>query len=105
MLARIVEAGIALEVSPLSNVSLGVFPSPAAVPLRALADAGADIALAADDPLLNHARLVDQYEVARASGFTDPELAALAKASIRASFAPDADKRAWAADVDAWLEG
>ena len=40
MLARIVDAGIAFEVSPLSNVSLGVFSSAGDVPLRALADAG-----------------------------------------------------------------
>ena len=52
---------------------------------------------------LLHARLVDQYEVARAAGFTDAELASLARSSIRASFAPDADKRAWEAEIDAWL--
>lgn len=103
MLARIVDAGIALEVSPMSNVSLGVFDSPGEVPLRTLADAGAEIALAADDPLLFHARLVDQYEVARAAGFSDVELAGLARSSVRASFAPEADKRAWEAEIDAWL--
>ena len=103
MLARIVDAGIAFEVSPLSNVSLGVFSSAEAVPLRTLADAGAEIALAADDPLLFHSRLVDQYEVARASGFSDAELAGLARSSIRASFAPDADKRAWEAEIEDWL--
>lgn len=103
MLARIVDAGIAFEVSPLSNVSLGVFSSAGDVPLRALADAGAQIALSADDPLLFHSRLVDQYEVARASGFSDAELAGLARSSIRASFAPDADKRAWEAEIEDWL--
>ena len=33
LLARIVDAGIALEVCPASNVSLGVYPDAAHVPL------------------------------------------------------------------------
>ena len=53
--------------------------------------------------LLFLARLTDQYALARAQGFSDAELSELARQSIAASFAPDADKRRWSAEVDAWL--
>ncbi len=104
LLARMVDAGIAFEVCPASNVSLGVYPSLADVPLRVLLAAGARVALGADDPLLFLSRLVDQYETARSvHGLADVEVAGLAKASIEASFAADADKAVWLAEVDAWL--
>ena len=104
VLGRIVELGIALEVCPASNVRLGVFPTAADVPLRRLVDAGAQVALGADDPLLFLSRLTDQYRIARdVHGFSDAELADLARASIRASTAVDADKARWASEVDAWL--
>lgn len=104
VLARIVDSGIALEVCPASNVRLGVYPTASDVPLRRLVDAGARVALGADDPLLFLSRLTDQYRIARdVHGFSDPELAALARSSIDASLAPDADKARWRAEVDQWL--
>lgn len=104
LMRRVVEQGVALEICPMSNVHLGVYQDAADVPLRTLVDAGARVVLGADDPLLFHSRLTDQYAVARdVHGFGDAELAELARSSIRASFAPDADKLAWLAEVDAWL--
>ncbi|QAY64412.1 adenosine deaminase [Xylanimonas allomyrinae] len=104
VLARLVARGVALEVCPASNVGLGVYADTAAVPLRALVDAGAEVALGADDPLLFGSRLVDQYEAARTvHGFDDAELADLARASIRASRATPASKVRMLAGVDAWL--
>ncbi|MFC8192180.1 adenosine deaminase [Cellulomonas sp. NPDC057328] len=104
VLARVVDEGVALEVCPASNVSLGVYPAARDVPLRTLVDAGATVALGADDPLLFRARLVDQYRVAReVHGFGDAELADLARASIRASRASAATRTRLLAGVDAWL--
>lgn len=104
VLAEIVERGVALEVNPASNVSLGVFHDPGEVPLRTLVEAGAEVALGADDPLLFGSRLVAQYEAARtAHGFSDTELAALARSSIRASRASSGTKSRLLAGVDAWL--
>ena len=99
----LVEAGIAFEVCPSSNVHLGVFPGLADVPLRPLVNAGATVALGADDPLLFRTRLNDQYAIARNLGFSDAELADLARSSIRASFATDDDKATWLAEIDDWL--
>ena len=81
VLSRLVDAGIALEVCPASNVALG-----------------------ADDPLLFGPRLADQYHAARdVHGFDDGELAALARSSIEASLAPPDVRRRLLRGVDAWL--
>jgi adenosine deaminase len=104
VLRRVVDAGIALEVCPASNVSLGVFRTLADVPLRALVDAGAEIALGADDPLLFGSRLLAQYDSARTDhGFDDIAVAALAASSIRASTAPEDVRKQLLAGVDEWL--
>jgi adenosine deaminase len=104
VLGRIVDAGIALEVCPASNVALGVYPTVADVPLRRLLDAGARVALGADDPLLFGPRLTSQYEAARTMhDLDDDALADLARASIGASTAPHSTRRALLAAVDAWL--
>lgn len=104
VLDTLVASGIALEVCPASNVSLGVYATPADVPLRALVDAGAVVALGADDPLLFGSRLTRQYEDARTvHGFGDDELADLARGSIRASRASGTTKARLLAGVDDWL--
>lgn len=104
VLARAVDDGITLEVCPASNVSLGVYPDLASVPLRALFEAGAQIALGADDPLLFGSRLVDQYESARMDHhFSDEELAQLARMSIAGSRAPASVKTQLRSGVDRWL--
>ncbi|ABS02159.1 adenosine deaminase [Kineococcus radiotolerans SRS30216 = ATCC BAA-149] len=106
VLERVVAAGVALEVCPTSNVSLGVYPDLGRVPLRQLVSAGATVALGADDPLLFGPRLAAQYRSAREDhGFDDEGLAGLARASISASRAPVAVKRALHAEVDDWLAG
>lgn len=104
LLDAVVEAGIGLEVCPASNASLGVVEQAADVPLRRLVDAGAKIALGADDPLLFGSRLVDQYETARAMGFGDTELADLAASSIQVSSAPETVKEGLLAGVRDWLD-
>ena len=57
LLERIVEQGVALEVCPVSNVALGVYSDLTSVPLPQLLEAGATVALGADDPLLFGSRL------------------------------------------------
>jgi adenosine deaminase len=104
VLKRVVDAQIALEVCPASNVSLGVYRRPEDVPLRRLYEAGARIALGADDPLLFGSRLAEQYETARSvHGFTDAELADLARGSVLASTAPPEVQQSLLAEIDQWL--
>lgn len=104
LLEAIAESGIALEVCPASNVALGVYGTIDEVPVREVMAAGIDVALGADDPLLFGTRLAGQYALLRAAqGFTDAELAELARRSLRASHAPDELRARALRDVDAWL--
>src|SRR4051794_30800698 len=50
LLARLVDEDIALEICPVSNVALGVYSDLTSVPLPTLLEAGATVALGADDP-------------------------------------------------------
>lgn len=64
------------------------------------------MALGADDPLLFGSRLAAQYELAREHhGFTDAELAELARQSVRGSAAPEEVRQRMLADIDDWLAG
>ncbi|WP_106539072.1 adenosine deaminase [Haloactinopolyspora alba] len=104
LLERIAGEEVTLEVCPASNVSLGVYPTSADVPLRTLLAAGVPVALGADDPLLFGSRLLAQYTTARAThGLDDAELAALARGSIHGSSAPPELRKQWAEEVEDWL--
>jgi adenosine deaminase len=104
VLDDVVRRGVTLEVCPGSNVALGVYGTARDVPLRQLVEAGANIALGADDPLLFGSRLNAQYEAARTvHGLSDVELAELARGSVRGSRAPEATRKQIRSDIDTWL--
>ncbi len=104
LLDRIVAAGVALEVCPVSNVSLGVYSDLTSVPLPQLLAAGASVALGADDPLLFGSRLAGQYATMRAAhDLDDATLARLATMSFEASRAPSDVVEAARRDIAAWL--
>jgi adenosine deaminase len=104
LLDRVVAQGVALEVCPVSNVALGVYTDLTSVPVPTLLEAGATVALGADDPLLFGSRLAGQYATMRAAhDLSDAQLAELARMSLRASRAPDDVRAAALRDVDAWL--
>lgn len=104
LLHRVVDAGIALEVCPVSNVALGVYTDLSSVPLPQLLDAGATVALGADDPLLFGSRLAAQYATMRAAHeLTDDQLAELARMSVRASAAPDDVRTRLLTGIDDWM--
>ena len=106
VLDEVVRRGVTLEVCPGSNVALGVYPQAGQVPLRQLMQAGAQIALGADDPLLFGSRLNAQYENARSvHALSDSELAELARGSVRGSRAPHTARRQILAEIDRWLRG
>ncbi|GAA4122758.1 adenosine deaminase [Nocardioides fonticola] len=104
LLERIATAGVALEVCPVSNVALGVYSDLTSVPLPVLVEAGVQVALGADDPLLFGSRLAGQYATMRAAHeLDDATLAELARMSIRASRAPSDVVARTLADIDSWL--
>jgi adenosine deaminase len=106
VLDEVVRRGVTLEVCPGSNVALGVYAKASQVPLRQLIQAGAQIALGADDPLLFGSRLNAQYDTARSvHGLSDLELAELARGSVRGSRAPASLRSQILAEIDRWLTG
>jgi adenosine deaminase len=104
LLERVAEHVVPLEVCPVSNVALGVYTDLSSVPLPTLLEAGATVALGADDPLLFGSRLTGQYATMRAAhDLSDEQLAELAAMSIRASQAPDDTKARLMREVAQWL--
>ncbi|MFI7469461.1 adenosine deaminase [Nonomuraea sp. NPDC049646] len=100
LVAEVRERGVPLEVCPTSNVLLGLVPSLAEHPLPRLREAGLAVTVNTD----GETALAEEYRRLREIfGFGDDVLAELARASIRASFAPDALKADLLAAVDAWL--
>ncbi|HEX7131366.1 MAG TPA: hypothetical protein VF228_02260, partial [Iamia sp.] len=98
------DRGTCLDVCPSSNLLLAIYPSLEEHPLPALLDAGVACSLNADDPLLFGPGLLEEYELARTGmGLDDDALAAVARASITHSGAPDACKTTALAQIDAWL--
>lgn len=105
VLERLAKLGVALEVCPSSNVALGVYATLEEVPVRTLMEAGIEVALGADDPLLFGSSLGGQYALMRAAqDFSDEDLADLARMSLRASAAPESLVRSALSDVDTWLD-
>ncbi len=104
LLDELVSRGVALEVCPTSNVSLGVYSDLSSVPLPQLLAAGATVALGADDPLLFGSRLAGQYATMRAAhDLDDATLAELARMSLRASRAPESLRASVVCEIDDWL--
>jgi adenosine deaminase len=105
LVEHLASTGIPLEVSPISNVATGVYAGVDEHPFRVLRDAGVTVTLNSDDPAMFGAWLTDVFEMARASwGYGDPELAEIARAGVRASFADDDMQRRIIGDIDAWLD-
>jgi adenosine deaminase len=101
---RLAADEVTCEVCPSSNIALGVAAAQSQIPLRLLFEAGVPVALGADDPLLFGPRLTAQYETARhAHGFSDAELADLARTSVLRSAAPDPVRARLLAGIDDWL--
>jgi aminodeoxyfutalosine deaminase len=85
---------IPLEVSPTSNVCLGVAPSLAAHQLPQLLAAGLYVTLNSDDPPMFNTTLTDEYlRCAQTFGWGLDDLCALSLNGVRAAFLPD-DERA-----------
>ena len=78
---------IPLEICITSNVCTGAVPSLEQHPVRRLFDDGVPIVLDSDDPALFETSIAREYEIAAEKfGFTDEELAGIARNSFRYAF-------------------
>src|SRR6201995_4955603 len=103
LVKRLAQQGVTLGGCPSSNVALGIAERARDGPLRRAVEGGVRTALGADDPLLFGSRLVAQYSIARRQhGFSDAELADLARMSVLGSAPPPRLCCRLLAGIDAW---
>ena len=104
LLDHLRENRIALEVCPTSNVATRAVPSLAEHPLPRLAEAGVLVTINSDDPPMFSTDLNNEYLIAaELLGLDRAGLAELAKAAVRASFAPDPVRQRLLAEIDGYL--
>jgi aminodeoxyfutalosine deaminase len=105
LLAHLAKQGIPLEVCPSSNVATRAVASLDEHPIQAFRDAGVTITVNSDDPSMFGTSLNQEYEIAaRLLGLDAGGVAELARAAVRASFAPDDLKVAMVAEIDAYAQ-
>ncbi len=103
LLAHLAETGIPLEVCPSSNLATRAVASLDEHPLPAFVDAGVAVTINSDDPPMFGTTLNREYEIAASIlGLDRPGVADLARAAVRASFAPDDVRTRVLAEIDAY---
>ena len=101
LLAHLVEHQVALEVCPTSNIATRAVDVLANHPIRQMFDAGVLVTVNSDDPPMFGTTLNREFEIAAELLDLDERgIAKLAKNAVQASFLPDADKAALAAEID-----
>ncbi|MED5617800.1 adenosine deaminase [Ideonella sp. BN130291] len=107
LVQRLVREQVPLTVCPLSNVKLCVFGTLAQHNLKALLDAGLKATVNSDDPAYFggyvNQNYLETFEAVPA--LTARDAYVLARNSFEASFAGEADKRRWIAELDAVFAG
>jgi adenosine deaminase len=102
LVKRIADERVVLEICPVSNIELKVFPSFAEHPFPALRKAGCKVTLNSDDPPYFWTTLKKEYDVAAEHfGMTPKDLSAVTRTAIEAAFVDRKTKQALLAKVDA----
>jgi len=92
---------VPLEVCPSCNVLLGLTPSLTEHPLPRMVEAGLMVTVNTD----GETPLAAEYQrIREVFGYSDIDLANLARASVAASFAPAELKAQISVDIDRWLK-
>ena len=91
---ELAERGVVLEVCPVSNVALGLYPSFRAHPIGQLYDRGVKVTVSTDDPPFFHTTMQREYEMLHAAfDWDDGVFAGIARTSLDAAFC-DVDTKA-----------
>jgi aminodeoxyfutalosine deaminase len=101
LLEYLAQKGIPLEVCPSSNIATRAVATLDEHPIRAFRDAGVTVSVNSDDPSMFGTSLNQEYEIAaRLLDLDTGGIADLARAAVRASFAPDDLKVGMLAEID-----
>lgn len=105
LMQRLAQERIPLTVCPLSNLKLCVFPDLREHNLPALLDAGLCATINSDDPAYFGGYINQNFiQTFAATGMTSKHAVQLARNSIEASFAPDAEKARWLGKIERLLD-
>ena len=89
LVSYLAEHRIPLEVSPTSNISLGIYPDAASHPLKRLHDAGVAVIVNSDDPPLFNTTLTDEMGLlSDPCGFSPDTIDEILLNGVRFSFLP-----------------
>ena len=100
LVKRIADSGVVLEVCPVSNVELKVFPSYAEHPFPTLRAAGCKVTLSSDDPPYFWTGIGKEYQVAKEYfGLADRDLVAVTRTAVEAAFCDRKTKAALVAKL------
>ncbi len=106
LIRQLASEQIVLEVSPTSNVRLGVVPDYANHPFRALHDAGVPVTVNSDDPPMFDTTLTNEYMVlAEQFEFGLDELEAISLRAVDAAFLPEPEKETLASSFRTAFDG
>ena len=106
LMDEIRDRGIPLDVTPTSNVRLGLYPTYEEHPVERLRQHGIAISVGTDDPELLETTLVEEYgRMVETFGWDDDVLWIVAKTSIEASFAEPEIKRDLLEALATWRRG
>jgi aminodeoxyfutalosine deaminase len=104
LLAYLAEQQIPLEVCPTSNIATRAVDALENHPIQQMVDAGVLVTIGSDDPPMFGTTLNREYEIAAdLLGLDRAGIVALAKNGVTASYLPEAEKAALAAEMDAYL--
>ena len=106
LLTHLAAEGIVLEVCPTSNLATRAVQRIEDHPLRTFVEAGVTVTINSDDPPMFATTLNHDYEVA--AGLLDLDeagVADLARAAVRASWAPTGVKSRIEGEIDAYVRG
>jgi aminodeoxyfutalosine deaminase len=103
LLAHLAETGIPLEVCPSSNVATRAVTSLEEHPLRKFVETGVTVTINSDDPPMFGTTLNKEYDLAAGLlGLDEGGVAELARAAVRASWAPDDVRNRILGEIDAY---
>lgn len=105
LVSRVRDEDITLEVSPGSNIAIGLFENYGAHPVKALVDQGLKVTLSTDDPPFFFTTIGKEYrEVEAAHGFSKSGMMDFTLNSIDAAFCDEATKARLRSKAEAWLK-
>ncbi|MFS4438485.1 adenosine deaminase [Paracoccaceae bacterium GXU_MW_L88] len=93
LVKRIADEGVVLEVNPVSNIVLGVFPTMAQHPIQKLREAGVKVTVSTDDPPYFDTTMSREYrELGETFGWEEEDFREINLNAIDAAFCDEATK-------------